>query len=247
MTGRAAQGPSEIVLQRSGLVARFAVEAADFSAMRALRDRAFPAQAGLADPFDARCRHLLVEGRNGTLLLALRLMILPQGADPARCYSAEFYDLRPLAALEGAALEIGRLCLAPGAPEAWEALRLAWAALSRIADEEGAERLFGCASFQGGDPEAHRAALAVLAGARLIALPHHPEAERVSFAGLAADVSPDPAGLPPLLRFYLSLGAQTSDHAVRDRQLDTLHVLTLVERADMPMARGRSLRAMSSV
>lgn len=238
--------PSQILLARGGLVARYAADPMDMARRRSLRDQAFPALAGQADAFDARCRHLLVEGRDGRLLLCLRLMVLRGGADPAQSYSAEFYDLRPLLALPGAALEIGRLCLAPAAPEAWEALRLAWAALSRIAGGEGVTRLFGCASFTGGEPERHRAALAVLAGGRQLVLPHHPAAERVEFAAAGPGVTPDPAALPPLLRFYLSLGARISDHAVRDRQLDTLHVLTWLETAELPMARGKSLRAMGS-
>ena len=34
--------------------------------------------------------------------------------------------------------------------------------------------------------------------------------------------------LPPLLKFYLKLGGKVSDHAVIDRELDTLHVFTYV-------------------
>ena len=35
--------------------------------------------------------------------------------------------------------------------------------------------------------------------------------------------------LPPLLKFYLRLGGKVSDHAVIDRDLDTLHVFTYVD------------------
>ena len=35
--------------------------------------------------------------------------------------------------------------------------------------------------------------------------------------------------LPPLLKFYLSLGGRVSDHAVIDKDLDTLHVFTYVD------------------
>ena len=54
------------------------------------------------------------------------------------------------------------------------------------------------------------------------------------------------AALPPLLRFYLSLGGWVSDHAVIDPQLDTLHVFTCVELARMPKARRESLRALAT-
>ena len=39
-------------------------------------------------------------------------------------------------------------------------------------------------------------------------------------------------GLPPLLKFYLRLGGKVSDHAVIDRDLDTLHVFTYVDLKD---------------
>ena len=35
--------------------------------------------------------------------------------------------------------------------------------------------------------------------------------------------------LPPLLKFYLRLGGKVSDHAVIDRDLDTLHVFTYLD------------------
>jgi len=52
--------------------------------------------------------------------------------------------------------------------------------------------------------------------------------------------------VPPLLRGYLSLGAQVSDHAVIDRQMATLHVLTLLDVARIAPARARLLRAVAT-
>lgn len=53
------------------------------------------------------------------------------------------------------------------------------------------------------------------------------------------------AGLPPLLRTYLGMGGWVSDHAVVDRDLDTLHVFTCVEVDKVPPARAASLRAVA--
>lgn len=53
------------------------------------------------------------------------------------------------------------------------------------------------------------------------------------------------AGLPPLLRTYLGMGGWVSDHAVVDRELDTLHVFTCVEVERIPAARAASLRAVA--
>ena len=61
--------------------------------------------------------------------------------------------------------------------------------------------------------------------------------------------APDPkraaATMPPLLRSYLAMGAWVSDHAVIDRDLNTLHVFTGVEIAAIPPARARLLRALA--
>jgi putative hemolysin len=51
--------------------------------------------------------------------------------------------------------------------------------------------------------------------------------------------------LPPLLRTYLGMGGWVSDHAVVDRDLDTLHVFTCVEVEKVPPARAASLRAVA--
>ena len=52
--------------------------------------------------------------------------------------------------------------------------------------------------------------------------------------------------IPPLLRSYLTLGGWVSDHAVIDRDLDTLHVFTALEIAAIPPARARLLRALAT-
>ena len=51
--------------------------------------------------------------------------------------------------------------------------------------------------------------------------------------------------MPPLLRTYLSMGGWVSDHAVVDRQMNTLHVFTGVEISAIPPARKRLLRAVA--
>ena len=47
----------------------------------------------------------------------------------------------------------------------------------------------------------------------------------------------------PLLRTYLVMGGWVSDHAVVDRDLNTLHVFTGLEIRAIPPARARLLRA----
>ncbi|MGV8952935.1 MAG: hypothetical protein ACOH2M_17690, partial [Cypionkella sp.] len=95
----------------------------------------------------------------------------------------------------------------------------------------------------------HAAALRWLAARNLAPDEWRPEAgtsPHVDFSRDLADLVPDlktaMAQMPPLLRSYLAMGGWVSDHAVLDRDLDTLHVFTAVEIAKIPASRARALR-----
>ena len=221
-------------------MARLAQGRADRAQALALRRQVF--RGGLAtdeDGFDARCQHLLVlEGVE--LVACARVLVLPAGTITAS-YSAQFYDLTPLRGFPGPVMELGRFCLRPG-PDDPDILRMAWAALTHMVDAAGVTLLFGCSSFPGIDPAPHQAALAQLVRHTAPALwqPGAGSAERVAFPA----TTPSMAAMPPLLRSYLQLGAWVSDHAVIDRDLNTLHVFTGLEIAKVPAARARALRAL---
>ncbi|NPD16170.1 GNAT family N-acetyltransferase [Xinfangfangia sp. D13-10-4-6] len=234
-------------LARGGMRARLAGGAQDLARVQALRALCWPGET--PDPLDTQAGHLMIEGRDGRLLAAMRVAVAGSGAALHDCYAARYYDLSNLQATEGPLIEPGRFSLAPGAAN-WEVLRLTWAALARLVLQMGAGHLFGCASFPGTDWHPHREALALLAGHQgPDALRPGPRApERVAYPALTGAVTDHKAalaGLPPLLRFYLTLGGWVSDHAVVDRQLNTLHVFTCVEVAKMPKARQVSLRALA--
>lgn len=223
---------------------RLAAGAADVAACQRLRHRAFRGGEGVdADRFDATCRHVMVED-GGQVLATCRVQTALGAAGAAQSYSAQFYDLDDFLTTGGPFLEIGRFCIAPDVPDAADALRLIWAALTRIVDGEGVAVMFGCSSFSGCDPAAHAAALSFLAARHL-----GPEGMRpAAMGGEVWRLQPSggqasPAGLPPLLRTYLLMGGWVGGDAVIDRDLDTLHVFTAVRIADIPPARARLLRA----
>jgi len=243
---------------------RVASSRSDVERAQALRYRAFIENRPGARPrsdrldhdsFDDACHHILIEEEaGGELICCFRLLRLSTGNEINRSYAAQFYDLSSLHAYPGVMLELGRFCIRPG----WRdpaVMRLAWAALARMVDETGADMLFGCSSFQGAAPECHSEALALLAA-------HHLAPQRWSPGVKAPQVMPladalhdghpaDPrkalAGIPTLLRGYLALGAWVSDHAVIDRDLDTLHVFTGLEIVRIPCERARKLRAAADV
>jgi putative hemolysin len=227
---------------------------ADMAAALALRGRVFrPGGAAGADRdgFDAVCRHVLIEEiATGALVGCFRLLPLAGGAEIGRSYSAQFYDLSALADFGGPMVEIGRFCIEPGRSDP-DILRLAWAAMTALVDAAGVEMLFGCSSFPGTRAQAHYDAFALLRARHLAPLHLRPRVKAPAVFPFARRLrrAPDPkramAKMPPLLRTYLMMGGWVSDHAVIDRDLDTMHVFTGLEIRAVPPARARLLRALA--
>lgn len=225
---------------------RLSDRAEDVAAAQRLRHRAFRGTEGRdADAFDASAIHLMLETCDGSLIGTCRLQILRPGADLDRTYTGQFYDLSAFHAFSAPMLEVGRFCILAGGQEP-DALRLAWAALTRLVDAEGVALMFGCSSFAGTDPSPHRDALAALGTRHLappVLQPRRRAAEVVDLGAGTFDARRAMVQMPPLLRSYLAMGGWVSDHAVVDRDLGTLHVCTGVEIAAIPAARARLLRA----
>jgi putative hemolysin len=236
-------------IHKGGMVARLAHGRAELDRLLAFRRRAFPHRHGREeDDQDALSAHVMVE-RDGAVLACFRVMLFGWGAGLAQGYAARFYDVGPLSGYARPIAEMGRFCVAPGGV-APDVLRLAWGAMTRIVDEGQAGLLVGCTSFRGAGWEAHRAGLALLAAEFLGPADHLPGRKAAEVVGLdqvgpVGDRRASLAALPPLLRTYLGMGGWVSDHAVVDRDLDTLHVFTCVEVDRVPPARASSLRAVA--
>ncbi|MEO6300187.1 MAG: GNAT family N-acyltransferase [Paracoccaceae bacterium] len=235
-------------LSHGNYTAKLAETPAEHADVRALRHVSFRAARGLSaddsDGFDAICQHLLVSDASDRPVCCARLLILTSGAQIEQSYSAQFYDLTRLAGFPGKMMELGRFCLRPDIHDP-HVLRLVWAALTRLVDTHGIGMLFGCSSFDGADPTPHRAALAYLAAHHLAPPLWAPAAKASEVIDVRQPVEPDVRAIPTLLRTYLGMGGWVSDHAVIDRELNTLHVLTGLEIASVPLARARALRALA--
>lgn len=242
-----------LVLAKGRYQARLAETPKDVQAAQALRHLCFVAARGLGagggldgDGFDAASQHMLVTDRDGTLVCCWRMQVFADGAGVRGGYSARHYDLTRLAGFAAPLVEMGRFCIHPDHHDP-DILRVAWGAMTRFVDDNGIGMMFGCTSFLGADPALHAPALRHLAQRHVAPdrwAPLPGSAETVALADLPP-VAPHPARVPPLLRTYLLMGGWISDHAVIDRQMDTLHVFTGVEVSAVPPARARALRELA--
>lgn len=207
-------------------------------------------KGGDLDRFDPLCQHLLITECDGTEALACARLRMLDGAALDHGYSAQFYDLTPLVAAGLRGLELGRICIAADRRQDPDILRALLAGIAQRADALAVDLLIGCASFKGDDPARHAAALGWLCK-RHVGPPHLRPGKRDA---LAFDLPPDAdkadqkgamQTIPPLLRLYLGMGGWVSDHAVRDPNLDTLHVFTAVEIARIPPNRKRLLMGLT--
>lgn len=234
---------------------RYAESPADLERAQALRFSRFRAGGTAApgrdqDAFDAVARHVLIEeAASGRLVCCFRLLPFRDGATIQTSYSAQFYGLGKLARYPGRMLELGRFCVAEGETDP-AVLRVAWGALSEIMAAEKTELVFGCTSFAGIDGEAYAEAFTLLKDRHLGPRRWLPsvKASRVfryasRFKLRTPDLKAAMRAMPPLLRTYLAMGGWVSDHAVVDRDLGTLHVLTVLEIGSVSAARRRALRA----
>lgn len=112
--------------------------------------------------------------------------------------------------------------------------------MTAYVDREGVEMLFGCSSFAGTETAEYLDAFAVLKARHLAPKRWLPQIKAPDVFRFAAKLRRKPdlkkamLRMPPLLKTYLLMGGWVSDHAVVDRQMNTLHVFTGVEIGAIP-------------
>ncbi len=235
--------------------ARIALSEQDILQAQALRCKAFAAEHHTPldqDDFDDICTHFLIEMENTRQVVGcFRVLPLPSGAQTIRSYSAQFYELSRLQRYDGKMLEMGRFCVLPGMNDP-DILRVAWGAMTRYVDENEVKMLFGCSSFQGIDTGFYLDTFALLKDRYLAPprwLPRVKSPLVFRFAEIPQSRNADAIlamqRMPPLLKSYLMMGGWVSDHAVVDRQMNTLHVFTGLEISAIPPVRKRLLRRLA--
>ncbi len=242
-----------VSLHKGRYAVRLADRPEDVEAAQRLRQRAFRGDnTGVeADGFDADCQHVLIEDvASGELVSCFRLLRLDTGAEIEKSYSAQFYDLSGLKQFPAPMAEIGRFCIDPSRQDP-DILRVAWGAMTAFVDRERVEMLFGCSSFQGTNAEDYADAFALLRDRHLAPKRWLPRIKASNVFQFSQRLRYKPnlkraqSKMPPLLRTYLFMGGWVSDHAVIDRDLNTLHVFTGLEIGAVPAARAQSLRSVA--
>ena len=242
-----------ITRRRSKFRVRFATSQTDVHQAQRLRGLCFRRDgAPDQDRFDDLCKHVLVEDeRSGDLVCCFRFLPLTNGSEISSSYSAQYYDLTSLPAYSGKMVEMGRFCIHPDKRDP-DILRCAWGAMTRYVDDEGIDLLFGCSSFEGTDTRNYYDAFAMLRDRHIAPKRWLPRIKSSNIFEFARKLRRKPdrkramLTMPPLLRTYLVMGGWVSDHAVVDREMNTLHVFTGLEIGAIPPSRARLLRAVAS-
>jgi putative hemolysin len=190
------------------------------------------------DAFDTICDHLLVVDHAGIkpkVVGTYRLLRQDVAERHSGFYTASEFDIAPmLAAHPGARfLELGRSCVARPYRDR-RTVELLWHGIWAYVKRHRIDVMFGCASFEGTDPEALALPLSFLHHSARAegqwtasALPRlHVPMDRIAPEAINAKLAMH--SLPPLIKGYLRVGAKIGDGAVIDYQFGTTDVLVIL-------------------
>jgi putative hemolysin len=235
---RLARGPREIWRAQR---LRYRVFYQEMSAKPDVISRMFRRDA---DRFDKACDHLLVidhaaRGRFGGLkpkvVGTYRLMRQSAAERLGGFYTQSEFDLGPMLTCHPGSrfLELGRSCvLKPYRTK--RTVELLWSGIWAYLQHHRIDAMFGCASFDGTDPDALALPLSFL---------HHQARSEGDWAAIAhaehfvgmdrlppemIDAKLALKQMPPLIKGYLRLGARFGTGAVIDRQFGTTDVLVVL-------------------
>ncbi len=218
-----------------------AQQQADVRAAQRLRYRVFAGEMGAVlhtpepgldiDDYDAYCDHLVVRADSTGEVVGTYRMLSPDGARRAGGWYCETEFLVPgLRYLRESVVETGRSCVHPD-HRSGAVVNLIWAGITRYLLLTGYQWLVGCASVPLRTADAPFGALAHtvwntvrarhLAPDQYRALPRRPW-----HPDLASQ--PARAGLPPLLRGYLRLGAWVCGPPAHDPDFGVADFLVLL-------------------
>jgi len=185
------------------------------------------------DPFDRQMTHLVIlDNATRTVVGTYRIQSARDAVQHLGLYSAQEYDMAPLAPYLDEVVELGRACLAKE-HRAMDALLMLWRGLGHFMNEHRLYYLMGCCSITSTDPDDGWRALKTLREKGHM----HPElylrARSNYSCGSAARVNAPEIGpalkLPKLFRIYLMLSASIISEPAIDREFGTVDFLTFMD------------------
>tara|TARA_Y100000588_G_scaffold371646_2_gene443213 strand:- start:292 stop:1074 length:783 start_codon:yes stop_codon:yes gene_type:complete len=238
-------------INAGSLTVRLADGESDIDAAQSLRYRVFyeemtaqPSDEMAAkkrdfDRFDVYCDHLLVIDKDrpsGTdqVVGTYRLLRRSIADRHDGFYSPWEYNIDRVLENPGELLELGRSCVeAPYRNRA--TMTLLWRGIAAYVMHYEVPLMFGCASFQGIDPNAHKLTLSYLyhfhmapEDIRPVAQPEHfVEMNRISKEEINTHAAI--RSIPPLIKGYLRLNGFVGDGAVIDPQWNSVDVSIVVK------------------
>ena len=215
--------------------------------MGAVADALTQATQRDSDCFDEICDHLLVtrsrtENSNPELCIdddevvgTYRMLRQSIAKNHGGFYSQSEFDVEPLLARKSdlSFLELGRSCVLAqyrGTP----VIELLWQGIWNYVRHHKVDVMFGCASFDGVDPDYHADTLSFLGHHTNLPVEWHARAHDDRYIDMkrkpadAIDCRKAMLSLPPLIKGYLRLGSYIGEGAVIDRAFNTTDVLVVL-------------------
>lgn len=180
------------------------------------------------DRFDYYCRHLIVrDGVGGKIIACTRLLTDDAARRAGGFYSAGEFDMACIADLPDRKVEVGRTCV-QAEYRSGAVISALWGGLAKFFEDHGYRYLFGCASIPLDDGGTQAAVILDKIRRRYMA----PESLHVvPRKPWQADSLPAEAAMrmPPLLKAYVSLGAQACGEPYWDTEFNCADVFMLLD------------------
>ena len=241
--------------RRGDLEVRLAAGADEIDAAQALRYRVFYEEMSAVaddktrrtrrdvDRFDAICDHLLVidhslekqQDGESAVVGCYRLLRQEVAEQHGGFYTAGEYDIAPLLDRMGPNvrfLELGRSCVLPPYRNK-PTLELLWKGIAQYVALHNLDVMFGCASFEGTDPDKLALPLSFLHHYHAAPPEWHVRAlperyvEMNRIAEDQIDLRQALRAMPPVIKGYIRAGCYIGDGAVIDHQFGTTDVLII--------------------
>lgn len=192
-----------------------------------------------ADIYDESCDHLIVIDRDRigepAIVGTYRLLQQDRAADVGGFYSEGEFELSRLMARHPGLrfLELGRSCVLPEY-RTKRTIELLWQGIHAYLGMHRIDVMVGCASFPGTVPAQHAQALSYLHQNFTADWPWLTRAVQSRYCSMdlmpaeAIDLRAAIAGLPPLIKAYLRVGAKVGEGCVVDTEFGTVDVFIVM-------------------